>query len=216
VAPHIEEVLLYSLAQAGDRYVFGAEVDLDDPNPDVWDCSELVQWSCWQADVAPTVPDGSRAQWAWIQDRGVPLGVSMAIHTRGALLFGTTAGIVTHVAWSLGDGSTIEARGSRWGVGCWPATDRRFTYAGLLPGIDYSIRPPLTEDDFMQTHEIHIEQAGMHEARPPFGGGFLAPIMANKVMTIEALGDTVKRVDTSVLGELLLNGPGHYLVGTHG
>ena len=40
-----------ALAQAGDRYVFGAQARLDDPNPTAFDCSELVKWSAHQAGV---------------------------------------------------------------------------------------------------------------------------------------------------------------------
>jgi cell wall-associated NlpC family hydrolase len=40
-----------ALAQIGDRYVFGAETNLSDANPDTFDCSELVQWAAHQAGV---------------------------------------------------------------------------------------------------------------------------------------------------------------------
>jgi cell wall-associated NlpC family hydrolase len=38
-----------ALAQTGDRYVLGAEAQLDDHNPSVFDCSELTQWAAHQA-----------------------------------------------------------------------------------------------------------------------------------------------------------------------
>lgn len=148
----IEDVLLHSLAQAGDRYVFGAEVPLDATDSDEWDCSELVQWSCARAGVRPTVPDG--AYWQWRHSMGIP--VAQGIHTRGALLFvgdGTGVGrdAITHCAWSLGDGTTIEARGSRWGVGSWPSA-ARFDFAGLLPGVDYS------QEDNMATYADQLNR----------------------------------------------------------
>lgn len=141
----IEDVLLWSLAQNGDRYIFGAEVPLSASDSDRWDCSELVEWSCGKAGVTPRVPDGAFYQWKHCDV--VP--VSMGLRTRGALLFvGDGVGVgrdaITHVAWSLGDGTTIEARGSKWGVGSWPSASR-FDFAGLVPGVDYS--PPLPEED---------------------------------------------------------------------
>ena len=115
-----------ALAQAGDRYVFGAEARLDDPNPTAFDCSELVQWSAHQAGVE--VPDGSWLQYRQLEQQGGAVSVEQALHTRGALLFyfssPPTGGrpAEAHVAISLGDGRTIEARNSRDGVGVFTAT----------------------------------------------------------------------------------------------
>ena len=138
---HIEDVLLWSLAQKGDRYVFGAEVALKSDDSAEWDCSELVEWSCGKAGVAPRVLDGAFNQWAQVQNNGGLISVTEGINTRGALLFvGSGKGVgreaITHVAFSLGDGTTVEARGKKWGVGCWPAT-KRFNFAGRIAGVDY-------------------------------------------------------------------------------
>jgi hypothetical protein len=38
---NIEDVLLNAVAQAGDRYEFGAAVNFNNPDPDVFDCSGL-------------------------------------------------------------------------------------------------------------------------------------------------------------------------------
>lgn len=139
---HIEDVLLHSLTQAGKRYIFGAEAQASDPNPTAFDCSELVEWSCARAGVTPRVPDGAYNQWRASKDARLFLPVDEGMRTRGALLWvgdGTGSGrdAITHVAWSLGDGTTIEARGSKWGVGTWPSAGR-FNFAGFLPGIDYT------------------------------------------------------------------------------
>ena len=111
-----------ALAQAGDRYVFGAEARPDDPNPTAFDCSELVQWAAHQAGV--DVPDGSWLQYQQLQQEGGGISVEQALHTRGALLFyfssspdGAGRPAEAHVAISLGDGRTIEARSTRDGVG---------------------------------------------------------------------------------------------------
>ncbi len=121
------DFLRAALAQKGDRYVFGAETRLNDPNPNTFDCSELVQWAAHQAGV--TVPDGSANQLAHVRKHGSEISVAQALKTPGALLFRPG-----HVAISLGDGRTIEARGRKHGVGVFNANGR-FTHAGLIPGM---------------------------------------------------------------------------------
>ncbi len=56
---HIEDVLLWAIAQKGDRYVFGAEVAATAADATEWDCSELVEWSSRKAGVQPRVPGGA-------------------------------------------------------------------------------------------------------------------------------------------------------------
>jgi len=48
-------------AQVGDKYIFGHEVNLDDEDPDAFDCSELVEWFFAQFGIV--VPDGSYNQY---------------------------------------------------------------------------------------------------------------------------------------------------------
>ena len=123
------DFLQAALAQNGDRYVFGAETRLNDSNPHTFDCSELVQWAAHQAGV--TIPDGSANQLAHVRQHGTQISVEEALRTPGALLFRPG-----HVAISLGDGRTIEARGRNYGVGVFNARGR-FTSAGLIPGMRY-------------------------------------------------------------------------------
>ena len=119
-----------ALAQAGNRYVWGAEARLNDPDPRAFDCSELVQWAAAQAGVS--FVDGSQAQRAACRRAGRIISVAQATRTRGALLF--TSG---HVAISLGDGRTIEARNSRVGVVVGKVPDIRYAEGGLIPGLRY-------------------------------------------------------------------------------
>ena len=69
--------------------------------------------------------------------------VQQALQTPGALLFHFASepqpGLggeppVAHVAISLGNGMTIEAKGHAYGVGVFSAGDR-FNYAGMIPGM---------------------------------------------------------------------------------
>jgi cell wall-associated NlpC family hydrolase len=134
--------------QVGDEYVFGAETDLDDADPDTFDCSELTQWAAHQAGVE--IPDGATAQYLFLKQRGLLIPVEQAKNTPGALLFsfdreprpgdGRTPG--AHVAISTGDGRTIEAQNSRTDVGEFNAGDR-FEFAAVLPGISDGTATPL-------------------------------------------------------------------------
>jgi cell wall-associated NlpC family hydrolase len=129
-----------SLAQSqkGDTYVFGAEASLDDPDPDAFDCSELTQWAAHQVGV--TIPDGAMYQYLELKNEGQLMSVDEALRTKGALLFyfssePTPSGgrpSSAHVAISLGDGRTIEAKGTGYGVNEFPA-EGRFNYAGVIP-----------------------------------------------------------------------------------
>ncbi|GAA1042188.1 hypothetical protein GCM10009557_67600 [Virgisporangium ochraceum] len=129
-------------AQVGDRYVFGAEVkNLDDADPEAFDCSELTQWAAHQAGV--TIPDGAAGQYRYFQKMGLLIPVEEAARTPGALLFhfasdpvgGRGEPPVAHVAISTGDGTTtIEAKNSRAGV-VNGEIGNRFNYAAIIPGI---------------------------------------------------------------------------------
>ena len=127
-----------ALAQEGDSYIFGAEAGLDDPDPDSFDCSELTQWAADQVGV--TIPDGAMYQYLDLKNKDQLMPVEEALHTKGALLFyfssEPTAGggrpAEAHVAISLGDGRTIEARGTSYGVDEFGG-EGRFNYAGVIP-----------------------------------------------------------------------------------
>ena len=115
----------YALDQAGDTYIYGAETNPNDPNPNAFDCSELVEWAAARAGV--TFVDGSSAQIAACK----PISVDAAIRTKGALLWHPG-----HIAISLGNGKTIEAANSRVGVVSYNAAGR-FQRGGLIPGLRY-------------------------------------------------------------------------------
>ncbi|MCE9673331.1 C40 family peptidase [Myxococcus stipitatus] len=126
----METFVQKALAQAGDKYIFGAETKLNDPNPKAFDCSELVEWAAAQAGVH--MPDGTMNQVPYCKQKGTTLSVEQALKTRGALLFKPG-----HVAISLGDGRTIEAKGSAYGVGIFSAKGRGWTSGALVPGLKY-------------------------------------------------------------------------------
>jgi cell wall-associated NlpC family hydrolase len=71
---------------------------------------------------------GSKEQYATARKAGVLCSTQEALKTRGAILF-RMSGDPTHVAISLGDGRTAEARGTQWGVKVFPgAYTRQWTH----------------------------------------------------------------------------------------
>lgn len=115
------KMVAFALAQAGDAYVYGAT------GPDAWDCSGLVYAAT--AAAGDQIPARTSAgQWAAVQAAGKTMTIDAAIHTRGALLFIQTAD-THHVAISLGNGDTVEARGSAYGTGVFHAASG-YTGAG--------------------------------------------------------------------------------------
>lgn len=136
--PYIADFVKLCMAQRGDRYVFGAEASFSDPDPERFDCSELVQWALGRLDV-PFV-DGSFNQEQFCASRGTLISVERGIATFGALLF-RTPGKPGHVAVSRGDGTTIEARGRAYGVNVFSASGRPWTHAARIPGISYGTPP---------------------------------------------------------------------------
>lgn len=169
--PFAADFVALCLRQRGDRYVFGHEVRFDDRDPDTFDCSELVEWAARRLGVS--FPDGS-----WAQDAAVKhIGVERAIGTQGALLF-RHRGSSGHVAVSLGNGSTIEARGRAYGVNVFTARGRDWTSAGLIPGIKYRrpsspprspsapwpgrylVQPPVMEGDDVRAWQQRMRERG--------------------------------------------------------
>jgi cell wall-associated NlpC family hydrolase len=144
----LDTFLKVAKAQIGDRYVFGAEVKLSDPNPAVFDCSEFTQWAAFQA--GEKIPDGATAQYLHFKEKGLLIDPAKAKDTPGALLFsfdreprpgdGRTPG--AHVAISLGNGRVVEAANPRVGVRESNAGNR-FEFAAVIPGISDGTATPI-------------------------------------------------------------------------
>jgi cell wall-associated NlpC family hydrolase len=135
-APSVDDFVAAALTQRGDPYVFGAEANFNDANPKAFDCSELVQWSAARAGIKIT--DGARNQRDACRKANTLIPVEEGLRTRGALLFRIDeTGEHNHVAISLGNGQTMEAKGKKYGVNVFPANDRKWTHAGIVPGFRY-------------------------------------------------------------------------------
>jgi cell wall-associated NlpC family hydrolase len=135
----VGEFIGLCLSQRGDRYQWGAKPPASDPNPTAFDCSGLVWWAL--ARLRISFPQGSWLQLQECIKRGMliqPLSRAFAI--QGALLFRHHTPTDGHIAVSLGNGSTIEARGRLYGVNEFPAAHRDWTHAAYVPGLGYG--PP--------------------------------------------------------------------------
>lgn len=125
--------------QIGDRYVYGAPRTPTATDPKTFDCSSFTQWSARQAGVK--LEGTAEYQYMQLKRLNHDIPVEQALRTNGALLFyfssepsgGLPAG-QAHVAISLGDGRTVEAKGTKYGVGEWSAK-HRFNFAATVPGI---------------------------------------------------------------------------------
>ena len=128
----LDDFVATALTQRGDPYVFGAEASFSDSNPKRFDCSELVEWAAARCGVQ--FVDGAQNQRDACKRAGTLIDVKAGIRTRGALLFRIDPGAGNdHVAISLGDGMTMEAKGKAFGVNVFSAVGRSWTHAGLIP-----------------------------------------------------------------------------------
>lgn len=125
--------------QIGDRYVYGAPRTPTAADPKTFDCSSFTQWSARQAGVK--LESTAEYQYLQLKRMNQDIPVEQALRTKGALLFyfsrepsGSLPPGQAHVAISLGDGRTVEAKGTKYGVGEWSAK-HRFNFAATVPGI---------------------------------------------------------------------------------
>lgn len=158
----IEDVLTRALTMWGREYEFGFEIGPSRKRPQEADCSELVEWACGRAGVTPIVPDGAYFQWVHCGNHETRIPVQQGIDTRGALLFmgdgiGFGRDAIHHVAFSLGDGTTIEARGEAWGIGVFSAVGRDWTFAGRIPGVEYGPPSPFPRIERTLEHGMEGE-----------------------------------------------------------
>ena len=81
-----------ALKQVGDEYVFGADVAETDPDPSVWDCAELTQWSA--AQVGSDIPGSSFEQYLALKSQGLVIPIEQGmIREQSALYWMTGQGL---------------------------------------------------------------------------------------------------------------------------
>lgn len=146
------EVLDIARNHLGQRYVFGARAQLSNPayrGP--WDCAEFCTWVVYQAYQITfgTTASGDPFSGAWIDQARAQdsvLSLEEAVRTPGAILLRTPVHTgVGHVAFSDGEGGTVEARGARYGVveaGVYEP-GRKWDLGCQIPGVRYTMNPAL-------------------------------------------------------------------------
>lgn len=147
-------VLPIAEAHEGESYVLGARVPMDNAafhGP--WDCAEFVSWCVYQAygvlfGVRPSNPQTADAYTGYWTDDALAshatVAVNQALNTPGAILLRRprsqgSGHAIGHIAISRGDGTTVEARGARYGVViARDAASRPWDYGVLVPGVEYT------------------------------------------------------------------------------
>jgi len=147
-----QDLLDLFATRIGGTYVYGADVDLDDPNwgrkpGQNWDCAEGVSWTVKQKtgklygclDPDSDNPDPWTGAWARDVRKGtvISIPVKQAAATPGAILLRYREG-GHHIVFAVGDGSTIEAKSARDGV-CRGRVGNlaNWDYGILIPGVKY-------------------------------------------------------------------------------
>ena len=178
------------LSRRGGRYVLGASHgprEWANPNQMVFDCSGLQLWGMTQVGIP------HKGGVAATLGRGNPqIGVSKAMSTPGAFLYRTSnpsAGTSGHIAASLGNGKTIEARGRAYGVGSWGAAGR-FEGGSIHPGLSGSLSA--------------AEQAALADAMASAGSGWSLPNAAAMVAhgLVNPFFEAAKALITGMVGTL--------------
>jgi hypothetical protein len=136
----LERFLKMAVAQSGDPYDSDSSANIvNNPNPVELECSELTEWAGMNAGVK--LATTSYLQFFQMEDANAITSVDEALHTPGALLFtfdpppvrGGGRPPKAHVAISLGDGRTIEAMGTKYGIKVADANPDRWTNAAIIP-----------------------------------------------------------------------------------
>jgi cell wall-associated NlpC family hydrolase len=134
---HINTLVDFALAQRGKPYW---NKDNTRFGPHRYDCSGIIVASWRHGQLwYPSWATWSGAQQRWCREQGTLIPLSQGRATYGALCIrggeGGT-GNAGHIAYSLGDGRTMEAMGTAYGcrIGKF---DGRFHACGLVPGVVY-------------------------------------------------------------------------------
>jgi cell wall-associated NlpC family hydrolase len=147
-----------ALKAQGDTYELNTARDLSNPDPDKFDCSGLVVWAAKQSGYeAPgfgnTNADGLLK---YTEKTGGALSPEDAKKKKGALLFRKDGEAPAHhVAISLGDGTTMEAKGTKEGVGIFPERNT-WNFGGELPGMFAAVGDPVSNEPTRGSTNVQV------------------------------------------------------------
>lgn len=143
------DILELALKHVGEAYLLGARAPMSDANwKGPWDCAEFVSWCVYQRSGIlfgteprhdPLRADAYTGYWAQqAKSAGATVQVADALVTAGALLLRyPLPGAIGHIAFSDGEGGTIEAHSKKTGVIQGTAGGRRWDTGVMIPGIRY-------------------------------------------------------------------------------
>lgn len=143
------DLLTLAEQHVDESYVLGARAPMSDADwKGPWDCAEFVSWCVYQrAGILfgteprhdPLHADAYTGYWAQqAKTAGATVPVADALVTAGAILLRyPLPGAIGHIAFSDGEGGTIEAHSSKTGVIRGKAGGRRWDVGVMIPGIRY-------------------------------------------------------------------------------
>jgi hypothetical protein len=169
-----KDFLKLASAHIGEKYVFGASAPLNNPNyKGPWDCAEFASWIVFQAS-GKTVGVKSGNAWTghWKTDAKTlckVISIEEAAKTYGAILLrspGYKDIKIGHIAFSDGNGGTLEAKNAKEGVTASKISGRQWEMGLLIKGITYETRNSLKFD----------------YVKPPFSFRVAAPAMKHELV----------------------------------
>lgn len=141
-----QDLLDLAYQHIGEKYIFGSLVDYADPNyKGPWDCAEFVSWVVYQVTkIKVGVRNNDAYTGYWMNDIKKycrEISISEAALIPGAILLRSPKyqGIkIGHIAFSDGEGGTVEAHSANRGVCRATIKGRTWQYALLLKNIQYT------------------------------------------------------------------------------
>lgn len=173
------------MAQLGDAYRLGAEALISDPDPEVFDCSELVEWSYGRAGVH--IRDGA---WAQYEDTAPVTGAVQI----GDLVFLRNnpdrphdighVGIIVSVNAATGEAFIVEAKGREYGVvlSTLSGWRRRTSFAGVRRHAGFAAKVPYPAVLRWWKVLIHTsdDELGEYKRLAASNDDFIAPTLTTK------------------------------------
>jgi cell wall-associated NlpC family hydrolase len=138
--------------------------------PNDFDCSGFTYEVARVAFGRPVLPHGSVNQRSWAVEQNKLVAVDTALHTPGALLFRMNTN-PRHVAFSLGNNSTYEARSQTTGIGIFGSADRRVWTHGAVIANRTPTPVPQNGPTVVDLYAIAFDIAQAKKHEPAFRRG---------------------------------------------
>jgi hypothetical protein len=149
------DVFKLAIKHAGEPYLLGARAPMSNPQwKGPWDCAEFASWCLFQGTGVlfgvmprnnPVTADAFTGFWAdQARDAGAIVPIDVAARTVGAFLVRKPDGAkIGHIVISDGQGGTIEAHSSKFGVIRSTLANRRWDMGIIIPGVVAHASPDL-------------------------------------------------------------------------